>query len=213
MQTSESENKLNIINVIPVILPERRILIRLGFRSHTTVVPEDRKISIKNLINEGFSLCEPMGVWARLPVINKSDDHVELSGGDRLVSRSLAKLLISSHAVLLMAATVGGEIVEAAKRMIDKGDGAGALIFDAVGSETADAAAGWINEYVRQILPRGNEKLTDKRFSPGYGDLGLENQKIIYSILELRNLGITLTERYMMIPEKSVIAIAGIERN
>lgn len=49
------------------------------------------------------------------------------------------------------------------------------------------------------------------RYSPGYGDLPLTNQKIIFDILNLERLGLRITERFMLVPEKSVIAIAGVE--
>ena len=50
------------------------------------------------------------------------------------------------------------------------------------------------------------------RFSPGYGDLPLEMQKDIFSLLGCpSNVGITLNESLIMSPSKSVTAIVGIE--
>lgn len=66
-------------------------------------------------------------------------------------------------------------------------------------------------EFINKEIRREGKKLTQKRYSPGYGDLLLTNQKIIYDILNLKKLRIELTESYMLVPEKSVIAIAGIE--
>ena len=80
-----------------------------------------------------------------------------------------------------------------------------------MGGQSADAAMNWINNFIRGQLSRGAERLTKQRFSPGYGDLGLENQNVIHSLLDLGRLGITLSSRCMLIPEKSVTAIAGIE--
>jgi len=62
-----------------------------------------------------------------------------------------------------------------------------------------------------KLLLREGRCLTRRRYSPGYGDLALSNQKIIYDALGLEKLGLTLTERFLLIPEKSVLAIAGIE--
>jgi len=55
--------------------------------------------------------------------------------------------------------------------------------------------------------------LTRMRFSPGYGDLSLENQKLFFKALELEKMGMKLTESLMMFPEKSVTAIAGVENH
>ena len=52
------------------------------------------------------------------------------------------------------------------------------------------------------------------RFSPGYGDLSLEYQKMILGLLNAnKEVGIFLTEGGMMVPEKSVTAFMGIVRD
>ena len=51
------------------------------------------------------------------------------------------------------------------------------------------------------------------RFSPGYGDLSLDFQREIFRLLSPeRNIGVTLGERLLMSPTKSVSAIIGIKR-
>ncbi len=201
-----------VFTTIPVQLPLKRIYMRLGYNFHKTeVVDEQRKI-IENKINDGFALCEATGIYARLNITTKEEKNTVLENGAILKSASLAKLLSESHAVLLMAATVGVDLVAEIEKKIAAKETSTAVVFDAVGSETADAAVGWINEYIRQQLPRSCEMLTKLRYSPGYGDLGLENQKVIYDILQLQEMDIKITDRYVLMPEKSVIAIAGIEQ-
>ena len=49
------------------------------------------------------------------------------------------------------------------------------------------------------------------RFSPGYGDLDISHQRAMFDLLELeKRLGLSLTQTQMMLPEKSVTAIAGL---
>ena len=43
-------------------------------------------------------------------------------------------------------------------------------------------------EFINKEIRREGKNLP-KRYSPGYGDLLLTNQKIIYDILNLKNLG------------------------
>ena len=52
--------------------------------------------------------------------------------------------------------------------------------------------------------------MSKKRFSPGYGDFDLANQRIFYSLLHLEQFDIRLTESCMLVPEKSVIAMTGV---
>ncbi|HBF33507.1 TPA: methionine synthase, partial [Candidatus Sumerlaeota bacterium] len=74
-----------------------------------------------------------------------------------------------------------------------------------------DAGLDWLEEFVEKLLAREGRCLTRRRYSPGYGDLALSNQKIIYDALGLQKFGLELTERFLLIPEKSVLAIAGVE--
>jgi len=50
------------------------------------------------------------------------------------------------------------------------------------------------------------------RFSPGYGDCGIENQKAVLDRINAgATLGITLNDAYFMTPSKSITAIMGIK--
>jgi hypothetical protein len=50
---------------------------------------------------------------------------------------------------------------------------------------------------------------TTKRYSPGYGDLKLSKQKIIFSLFS--DIDVKINEKFYMIPEKSISYIVGIE--
>ena len=51
------------------------------------------------------------------------------------------------------------------------------------------------------------------RFSPGYGDLPLDAQKMIFSILSPeKHIGLTLNASLMLSPTKSVTAFVGIAK-
>ena len=51
-----------------------------------------------------------------------------------------------------------------------------------------------------------------QRYSPGYYDLDISEQKKVFALLELtKRIGITLTETCEMLPTKSVTAFIGIE--
>ncbi|MBN1636781.1 MAG: methionine synthase, partial [Deltaproteobacteria bacterium] len=85
-----------------------------------------------------------------------------------------------------------------------------AVVLDATASEVVDASLDWLMSYFRQSLMREMKTLTSRRVSAGYGDFLMENQKSIYSLLMLNRLGISLTHSHILIPEKSVTAVAGI---
>ena len=198
-------------NSIPLQMPHRMIMIRLGYRESRTELSGDRRDALERTMADGFALCSPQGCWTRLAIAEHGDERVVLEDGTVFESASLAKLLQRSTAAALLAATAGPEIVQAATDASAAEDGVTAIVYDAVGGQTAEAAISWVNDFIRQQLSRRGECLTKHRFSPGYGDLRLETQRDIHRLLGLDRLGISLTSSCMLIPEKSVTAVAGIE--
>ena len=108
-----------------------------------------------------------------------------------------------------MASTAGSGIVERRDAEMKAGNNSAGVVLDAVGSETADTGLDWMQEFLGAQLAKKGRSIT-RRFSPGYGDLKLEGQKVIYDALNLGKIGISITDRYLLTPEKSVIAIAGV---
>ncbi len=131
-------------------------------------------------------------------------------GFAEVCSRDLAKCLSGCDAVVVFAATVGGEVDRTIKKY-QLLSPAKALLLEALGSERVEALCdAFCNdlkadhaEYGRDIRPR---------FSPGYGDLPLSLQKDIFRVLDCeRKLGLTLGEGLLMTPKKSVTAIVGVK--
>ncbi|MFQ7401032.1 MAG: vitamin B12 dependent-methionine synthase activation domain-containing protein, partial [Neglectibacter sp.] len=49
------------------------------------------------------------------------------------------------------------------------------------------------------------------RYSPGYGDFSLENQRFFFDSLEItKRIGVFLTDSFLMIPCKSITAVLGL---
>ena len=123
-------------------------------------------------------------------------------------SHALAKNLNGANRVILFAATVGLEI----DRLIAKYSRlspARAVMLDAFGCERIEAlcdtfCADISAEYDAELKPR---------FSPGYGDLPLDTQVCIMSILEpQKNIGVFLTDSLMLTPSKSVTAFIAVKK-
>lgn len=197
---------------IPAVPKKDMILVRLGYKKTMTVLDEKDNAFLENAIQEGLLLCKPQGIMGCCRITNRSKEFIELEEGDRIYSGSLAGLLGKSDEVLLMAATVGSEIVDRIHHELNRGEASFGVIMDSVASQTADASVAWIMDFADKIMRRDGKRMAKQRYSPGYGDLLLSNQKLIFDLLKLEKLGLSLTEKYMLVPEKSVIAIAGIEK-
>jgi hypothetical protein len=195
---------------IPLDLEIESVLIRLGVRKNAPIDADFFRM-LEQGIKQAKILSHPTGLYLPLKIFHRTSDSVVLENETHFQSTSLSRLLQNSEEAVLMAATIGPEIVDAIMNEVTQKDAALGLILDAVASQTTDAVLDWMMEYLNSILAKKGRKLTRHRYSPGYGDLPLIYQKPIFETLRLSKLGLTLTEKYMLVPEKSVIAIAGIE--
>lgn len=203
--------KTNYLHDIPAVPKKSMILTRLGYRRGTTELDEGYARMLREGIRLGGILCRPAGAYARLKIVEGAAATVRLENGAEFRSEGLAGLLSGCDEALLMASTVGAEVVGRILREVEKGEAAMGLILDSVASQTADAVLGWMMDFINRGLAREGRTLTRHRYSPGFGDLHLSYQKVIFETLALHKLDIKLTEKFMLVPEKSALAVAGVK--
>jgi hypothetical protein len=203
---------VSIFEQINVPLPSQRIYRRLGYRRGVTELSPAARKQIELGMEEALASIHLKGAARRVAVLERSANGIVIAGGVELAGRKLASLLRGSEEVLLMGATGGPEIMDAIAGLSSAGDLSKGVVFDAVASEVVDSALDWIAKYYNNMLRREGRQLTARRYSAGYADFVLENQKIFFRELELDRLGVRLTESFILVPEKSVTAVAGIEK-
>lgn len=198
-------------DTINIETPCDKIYRRLGYRKGITSIEPRQAKEVEASISSARSLIKLRGAALRLPIGEKKDSRIILSGvSEPFRSRRLAGFLRGCDETLLMAATAGGEIMAAIEEAAGDGRLTKGVVFDAAASEMVDAALDWLMSYFARELRRENKALTKRRFSAGYGDFLLENQGTIFRMLELERIGVRITESFVLVPEKSVTAIAGV---
>lgn len=202
--------KVNLFETITVSLPRARIYTRLGYAKGKTKLTPEQEDLVEKYIDQALGLIELKGSAVQIPINKISSAGLELKDGIVFESKDLAEFLKDCQEVVLMAATCGSKITEAIQKDSSGKDVTSAVVFDAVASEIVDEALTWIKTYYNSQLRRENKQLTDRRFSAGYGDFALSNQEIIFEVLNLAKLEISLSESYILVPEKTVTAVAGV---
>lgn len=123
-------------------------------------------------------------------------------------SDKLRQHLVGCERVVLMAATVGVGI----DRLISKYgrlSPAKALLLQAIGTERVEALC----DTFCDALSEETGLVSRPRFSPGYGDLSLEVQReVVTLLLAAKHIGVTLNDGCLMSPSKSVTAFVGLSR-
>ena len=103
----------------------------------------------------------------------------------------------------LVVCTIGNALETRVHELMAAEDTARAVILDAIGSAAAEETADRCNlTLCEEALAEG--KRPDRRGSPGYGKWKLLEQRWIFATLRPEDIGVTLSERFMMSPRKSV---------
>jgi hypothetical protein len=200
--------QIQFFDSINVEIPYEKIYHRLGYRQGITKIAAQEKKETERLIHDAFGLLTLKGADLRVPV-SASESQVLLTDGYTFNSKLLAGLLKGAKEMLCLAVTGGSKIIQAI-HALEKSDLKLAVIYDAAASEIVDAGFDWLKSYIEQTLSRENLHLLNKRISCGYSDFSIKYQKVFYELLQLRELGITINEAYMLIPEKSATSVMAI---
>ena len=201
-----------IFDTITLEIPVEHIYSRLGYARGKTKITKIQEEALSRSILEAQEFLKLQGVAVRLTVIAKDAEKVTLENNIVFKSISLVQLLKDCDEVFFLGATAGMKIHEFIRKNSTEGDVTKAVIFDAVASECVDKALDWMMEYFYAGLRRENKAFTRFRFSAGYGDFSLDNQRIFYDTLQLARFGVRLTATSMFVPEKTVTALVGVKK-
>ena len=167
--------------------------------------------SIIDACDEAILLLEVRGVW-KIYDYDAENFIVKSTPNFKLVGKSITRHLADCEKVICMAVTVGEEIEREVTRKFGVGNYVESVLLDAAATAAVEQAADSLEKAVSpQFLKEGfNFK---SRFSPGYGDWALENQKNFFDITGASEIGMTLSSALMLMPRKSVTAIIGLTKN
>ncbi|GAX47226.1 methionine synthase [Pseudolactococcus reticulitermitis] len=140
--------------------------------------------------------------------LDESKQAIHLTNTDLVFqSKQLYSHLKHAKQIVLLAATLGIE-VERQVRLYELSEMTKALVLDAACVDYIEKICDLAEV---DIDAQFKDKVLNRRFSPGYGDLSLDVQPQFLKTLEAdRQLGLTLTETNLMVPRKSVTAILGL---
>lgn len=128
-------------------------------------------------------------------------------GDTEFFSTRLAQNMSGCNRVVMFGATLGTEC----DRQIKVASTTDVALAMALQATAADKIEEVCDNLEKEIIKKHNIKLR-QRYSPGYFDLDIKEQKKFFSLLELqKRIGLTLTDTYEMLPTKSVTAFIGVD--
>ncbi len=177
------------------------VLRYLGYRPDKTELNSTVRDLLEQCQQSFQTIAKPRGIY-------RSGKLKEFALENCWGSRDLERLLGTATRATLLAATLGPEVDAQIDCLFASGDYAQAVVWDALGSDAAEQAMQSLYELVNQEVYRQGYVLT-ARFSPGYGDLALQQQPRLHQLVSGAAIGIAVTPKHLLLPRKSVTAIAG----
>ncbi|MGC8627029.1 MAG: hypothetical protein ACP5VR_05620 [Acidimicrobiales bacterium] len=154
-------------------------------------------------------LLQPAVVAASYAVEGLSHERLRLGEGRYLAGPLVAKQLHRAEHVLVAICTVGPALEAAASECSGR-DLALSAALDALGTAAVDLLVAALCQTVGDQAKAGGS-LTTTPFSPGMVGWPLAaGQRQIFSLVDAASIGVSLTESFMMLPQKSTSLVVGI---
>ena len=186
-----------------VDIKENQILRYAGITGEE--IPENVTELIKKCIPDYERNAEYKACFLEVPV------HIENETVSfdcfEIISHNLSTLLLGCDKAILVAATLGVKTDMLIKRA-EVTSKAEALILNSIAIAGIEQYMAVLNGYFKNLY---NGYELRPRYSPGYGDVALEYQKVLLDTLDTkRKIGVALSDSLLMTPQKSVSAIIGL---
>ena len=156
-----------------------------------------------------LSALRPSGQYVRVPV--RCEQGAVWLRDRQVESRSLCRYLLGCDTALVLASTLGDRVCKAIAQAFEQGRAEDAVWKDAAASVAVDAGLDFMLKQAGVQLRKENGVLKSMRYSPGYGDCPITAQADLFALVEAQQLGLSLNETMMLTPEKSVLAICGVQ--
>lgn len=176
----------NILTEFEFTWDPLKILIRLGVKDGLRGASPQISGVFQDTIRDVGSLLDPGAAWTLIPG-SEANGHPIFAGAVEIA---------------LGVLTIGPRLEEECARELGDGDLLRGLILDALGSS---AVVQVFRAVERRIVAEGLARglWPSRRYSPGYRDWPLEEQRFLFSKVDAAAIGVRLNESCMMIPRKS----------
>ena len=166
---------------------------------------------IVDVCDEAVLMLDVHGVW-KIYDYDAENFLVKSTPPFQLKGNSITRHLAPCEKVVCIAVTVGEEIENEVTRKFSVDKYVESILLDAAATAAVEQAADALESAISPQLAKDGYKMRT-RFSPGYGDWALDNQKNFFEITGAKEIGMSLSSAMMLIPRKSITAIIGLEKN
>ncbi|NHM27263.1 Vitamin B12 dependent methionine synthase activation subunit [Desulfofundulus sp. TPOSR] len=167
---------------------------------------------VNEILQEAHQLARAEAICKAVPVVKTTGRQIFLEGGQALTSSLLVRLAGTARSLLLVVCTLGHMIDRRVEEYSRKGLAAHAYFLDIAGTCIIEAAGRQLVERIKTHLEACGLKTTIP-LGPGHSYWkNLQDQRIIYDLVNPSTIGVTILKSGIMLPKKSLSMVMGIGR-
>ncbi|MDE5420485.1 hypothetical protein L3049_21040 [Labilibaculum sp. DW002] len=152
------------------------------------------------------------GAYVVAPSSCVENPIVKIGGEVFSVGEQVAGYYQNMEKAAFFVCSAGSEVSLRSKELFDKGDLVEGYLVDVLGTVMVEKAMDKVQELLKLECEEKGWKITN-RYSPGYCDWNVAEQKKLFSFFPDNICGIQLSDSCLMHPVKSVSGIIGIGEN
>jgi hypothetical protein len=192
---------------IKIEVDKDEIYRRLGYEREQRLRPGIPSL-VDSQIHEAYEFIEPAAYYTIKPITSVGVSKISVAGM-LFISRKLAQVLSNCSQAVIFVVTIGEALEKEIARLMSEGLILKASVLDAVGSVAVEKVADWLENMIRDIAAANGDKV-GWRYSPGYCDWDITQQKELFRGLDGKPIGVNLSDTCLMVPRKSISGIIGM---
>lgn len=198
---------MRVVDDAEPVVGKDEIFRLLGYKGAAVSGRLEKKVDtcIEGLKNK----IRPRILYTKKKIRSINKGKLTLEGDVTLKSVKLSKAIGKCEKLTCFLVTIGREVDDSISTALRKKRFSDAYIYDAIGSAAVEASVEKFQESIDAKVSEEN-KSTTLRFSPGYCDWQIQEQKKIFNVLNNDLINVKLNESCLMSPRKSVSGVFGI---
>ncbi|KGK83294.1 vitamin B12 dependent methionine synthase [Desulfosporosinus sp. HMP52] len=181
-------------------LDSSEIYRRIGMPDADSKRSQNFKPTIEEMRLKALGLVDARCIYAYVPVEVSGPEEILMA--NKYAIKAATSFFEGADQVLLAVQTIGYRLEEESARLFEQGEMLEGMVLDGCGTVALDEALELLRGMVvKEVSDRGLQ--TGHNLCPGGYQIPLEAQKILFTLLDGGELGITLSETLLMSPVKS----------
>jgi hypothetical protein len=199
-----------VIRDIPLSLKTKEVLRREGFRGHSKIRPEIKRLIYELLASvKKTRLLEPAVAYEYYKVTGMSPSQASLEGDKTIQGPLLYTIFPEAKELAVVVCTIGPKLEKQVTDYSKSGETLRGVLLDGIGSAAVDML---VPEACRLIASEASSHghQTSSPVSPGWPGLPLTEQWNLFELVNTQKIGVSLTSSGIMVPRKSISMVVGI---